>query len=121
MRLPTLILCSLIVIVINSEKAWSNTSLPYEFNSQVPVYTSSQPVETRYTRDSVTVSFATQDAFDRVMLFYTQELNNSGWEVSSSNTGKSLIATNNEIELTLTEKNDFNGFTIVLFYRGGRE
>ena len=66
------------------------SELPYEFGKLVPLYPSAQSIDVRYTRDSVTVQFATNDSYERVFDFYTKALKEAGWlilprQVSSDN------------------------------------
>lgn len=121
MRLPIAIWGVLIALAFNAGTAVCGTDLPHEFDSLVPAYDSARPVDTRYTRERVTVRFTTPDGFDRVAAFYEQTLKSAGWKVSLSDAGKKLIAVGERVHLTLTEAADSQGFVIDLYYPGGRE
>lgn len=121
MRFTTRIICVLIVITFSPGTVSANTDLPPEFGTLVPVFKSAQPVDTRYTRDSVTVSFTTKHTFNHVVNYYHQTLTDSGWRIMPSTNGQKLIAVNKGINLTLSEMTDTQGFKIFLHYPGGRE
>ena len=121
MRFTTRIMCVLIVMTFTPGGVSANTDLPPEFGTLVPVFKSAQPVDTRYTRNSVTVSFTTRQTFNHVVNYYRQTLTDSGWRIVPSTNGQKLIAAKKRINLTLSEKTDIQGFKIVLHYPGGRE
>ncbi len=121
MRFTTRIICVLIVMVFSPGAISANTGLPPEFGTMVPVFKSARPVDTRYTRDSVTVSFTTKKTFDHVVNYYHQTLTDAGWRIAPSTNGQKLIAAKKGVNLTLSEETDIQGFKILLHYPGGRE
>lgn len=121
MRSTTRVICVLIVMTLSQGAVSANTDLPHEFGTLVPVFKPAKPVDTRYTRNSVAVSFTTEKTFDLVVNYYHQALTDSGWRMTPSSNGQKLIAQKKGINLTLSEKNDIQGFKIFLHYPGGRE
>lgn len=122
-----------LILLIISFGPWpvqAKDGLPHEFGELVPLYPSAQPVETRYTRDSVTVQFATDDSHERVLGFYTEALGAAGWHILPAKSPGVFKAEKSEsgkddIYLTLTNasatQGHHAGFIIDLNYRGGRE
>ena len=108
----------------------AKSELPHEFGERVPLYPSAQPVETRYTRDSVSVRFATDDSYAQVSGFYAKALEEAGW-LSRPATSRGEIkaekvdAQENDIEFSIKEvsarEGHAAGFIIDLYYPGGRE
>jgi hypothetical protein len=108
----------------------SKIELPNDFEEQVPLYPSAQAVETRYTRDSVSVRFASDHNFERVSVFYTKALEETGWLILPVTTvgvieAEKGDAGKNDIELSIKEVASEEGhplsFIIDLYYPGGRE
>jgi hypothetical protein len=108
----------------------AKNALPHEFGDQVPLYPSAQAVETRYTRDSVWVRFATDDSYEQVSGFYAKTLEEAGWLILPATTVGVIKAEKvgpgkNGIELSLKEFTHKEGhpssFIIDLYYPGGRE
>ena len=106
------------------------SELPHEFGDSVPLYPSAQAVETRYTRDSVTVEFATNDSYERVSGFYAKALEKAGWRILPVKSigvikAEKLVPPKDDIELTITDASAIpghqSGFIIDLQYPGGRE
>ena len=106
------------------------SELPYEFGELVPLYPNAQPVDTRYTRDSVSVQFATNESYKRIIDFYAKVLEEAGWRIlPATSRGKfkaeKITSGMDEIHLTITEasadQGNTAGFTIDLNYPGGRE
>lgn len=108
----------------------ANSELPNDFAEQVPLYPSAQAVETRYTRDSVSVRFATDDSYELVSGFYAKALEDAGWLILPV-TAVGVIkaekgdAGKNDIELSIKEATSEeahpSSFIIDLYYPGGRE
>ncbi len=121
MRVTTRIICVLIVMTFSPGAVSANTDLPPEFGTLVPAFKSAKPVDTRYTRNSVAVSFTTEKTFDHVVNYYHQALTDSGWRIAPSSNGQKLIAAKKGVNLTLSEMTDIQGFKIFLHYPGGRE
>ena len=120
----------LLIIFLCPGPLLGQSELPHEFGEQVPLYPSAQPVDTRYTRDSVTVKFSTNDSYDRVFTFYRQALEEAGWQILPAKSlgvinAEKLESGHEDIHLTLTEtsamQGDHAGFIIDLNYPGGRE
>jgi len=104
--------------------------LPNEFGELVPLYPNAQPVDTRYTRDSVSVQFATNENYKRIVDFYANALEEAGWRVLPATSREKFKAEKitsgiGEINLTITKtpanQDNSAGFTIDLNYPGGRE
>lgn len=119
-----------LIIFLSPGALLGKSELPHEFGELVPLYPSAQAVETRYTRDSVTVQFSTTDSYDRVLGFYAQALEEAGWLILPVKSPEEINAEKsasgrNEINLTLTEASAMqghpSGFIIDLHYPGGRE
>jgi len=108
----------------------AKSELPNDFAEQVPLYPSAQPVDTRYTRDSVTVTFSSDDSYAQVSGFYVKALEEAGWRILPV-TAVGVIeaekggAGKNNIELSIKEVAPEAGhpsrFSIDLYYPGGRE
>jgi hypothetical protein len=69
----------LLIIFFCPGPVLAKSELPNDFAEQVPLYPSAQPVDTRYTRDSVTVTFSTDDGYEQVSGFYSKALEETGW------------------------------------------
>ena len=129
MQSRSFVVVILLIILLCPVPAPGKSELPHEFGEQVPLYPSAQAVETRYTRDSVTAHFTTDDSYDRVFDFYAEALDAAGWLIIPTKSPGRLTAEKSEpgkedIELTLTEasvQGRPSGFTIDLHYPGGRE
>ena len=121
MRQTAIALIVLAFMPIGPRAAMGTEQLPHEFGELVPLYAAAEPVDTRYSRDSVTVSFDVADPFARVVTFYERALRSAGWRVVSSDAHDGLVATREDVNLVLTENSGRRGFTIDLRYPGGRE
>ena len=108
----------------------AKSELPDEFGERVPLYPSAQAIETRYTRDSVWVRFATDDSYEQVSGFYAKVLEEAGWLLLPATAVGEIKAEkvdpgNNGIELSIKEVSAKEGhassFIIDLYYPGGRE
>ena len=106
------------------------SELPHEFEDLVPLYPSAQPVETRYTRDSVSVKFTSDDSYERVSGFYAKALEEAGWLILPATSmgeikAEKVDSSKNDIELSIKEASAMSGhpsgFIIDLYYPGGRE
>lgn len=106
------------------------SELPHEFGGLVPLYPSAQSIDTRYTRDSVTVKFSTTDSYERVFGFYAKALKEAGWLILPAKSlriikAEKLESGKDDINLTLTDasarQGHRSGFIIDLHYPGGRE
>ncbi len=104
--------------------------LPNEFGERVPLYPSARSVETQYTRDSISVKFATDDSYERVSGFYAKTLEEAGWLILPGTTVGVIKAEKkepgkNSIELSIREVSSMEGhpsaFMIDLYFPGGRE
>ena len=120
----------LLIIFLCPGPLAAQSELPHEFVKRVPLYPSAQAIETRYTRESVSVRFATDESFERVSSFYTKTLEEAGWLILPAATVGSIKAEKgdpgkNGIELSITEisvnEGHSSGFIIDLYYPGGRE
>ncbi|WDP92260.1 MAG: hypothetical protein HUN04_22065 [Desulfobacter sp.] len=112
---------AIIIAVLLAPPLWSAAELPPEFGSKIPVYDTAEPVDTRYTREGVTVQFSTKENFNAVRGFYAEHLQVTGWRVLERSAGKPLIAVNKKCRLTLKETPESPGFIIDLAYPEGRE
>ncbi len=108
----------------------AKSELPHEVGEQVPLYPSAQAIETRYTRDSVSVRFATDDSYERVCGFYAKALEEAGWLILPATTvgvikAEKVDPSKNGIELSIEEVPSKEGhpssFIIDLYFPGGRE
>ena len=120
----------LMIILFSPGPLPGKNELPHELGEEVPLYPSAQPVETRYTRDSVTVQFATNDSYKQVFDFYAEALSDAGWRILPATSRGIIKAEKSEsgkddIDLTITEASAMqghsSGFMIDLNYPGGRE
>lgn len=121
MRQTAIALIVLAFMPIGPWQARGADELPHEFGELVPLYAAAEPVDTRYTREGVTVRFVVADPFGRVAAFYERALRGAGWRVVPSDAHEGLAATREDIHLVLTRNGDRRGFTIDLRYPGGRE
>lgn len=108
-------------MILSPTTGHSESPLPREFDSLVPVFKPSRPVDTRYTRQSVSVRFTSPEAYEQVLGFYTKALKKSGWKIAISDSGEKFVATKGRVILNLMEKDDIGGFAIILRYPKGRE
>jgi len=108
----------------------AKSELPHEFGKRVPLYPPAQAVETRYTRDSVSVRFATDDSYELVSVFYEKALKEAGWLILPVTTfgvikAEKVDPDKTDIELSIKEVSSKEGypssFIIELYYPGGRE
>jgi hypothetical protein len=130
MHARSFVVIMILVIFSVPRPLLAKDELPHEFGELVPLYPSAQPVETRYTRDSVTVQFIADDSYERVVGFYAEALEEAGWRILPA-TSRGVInaeksaSGKDDIELTITEASAMQGhsagFTIDLHYPGGRE
>jgi hypothetical protein len=120
----------LLIIFFCPGPVLAKSELPNDFAEQVPLYPSAQPVDTRYTRDSVTVTFSTDDGYEQVSGFYSKALEETGWLILPVTTvgvieGEKGDPGKNDIELSIKEVAAEEGypsrFSINLYYPGGRE
>lgn len=108
----------------------ASSVLPNEFGELVPLYPSMQAVETRYTRESVSVRFSTDDSYEKVADFYTKALEKDGWrifQVEEFGVVKAEKVDQGKDGITFSIKKVFqkadhpSNFIINLYYPGGRE
>lgn len=120
----------LLIIFCCPDPLLAKNELPHEFGKQVPLYPSAQPVESRYTRDSVSVRFSTDDSYEQVSGFYENALEEAGWLILPVTTGGVIKAEKvdrgkDDIELSIkavsAKEGHASGFIIDLYYPGGRE
>ena len=130
MHIRSLFVVILLISFFGPGLVLGKSELPHEFGELVPVYPSAQSIEIRYTRDSVTVQFATNDSYERVFGFYTKALKEAGWLILPDESLKIIKAEKlksgkDDVNLTLTDasarQGHRSGFIIELHYRGGRE
>lgn len=104
--------------------------LPNEFGELVPLYSSMQVVETRYTRESILVQFSSDDSYDKVYDYYLEALKNEDWrilQVEEVGVIKAEKVAQGKNNITLSIKKVFSkvgqpsSFIIDLYYPGGRE
>jgi hypothetical protein len=120
----------LLIFFFSPVPVLGKSELPHEFGERVPLYPSAQAVETRYTRDSVRVRFATGDSFERVSGFYENALEEAGWLILPATSigvikAEKIESGKDDIELSIKEASAMSGhpsgFIIDLYYPGGRE
>ena len=129
MTFKHLIVLSLLLITFLPLKVQGKTDLPHEFGDLVPLYPGAQVMETRYTRDSVTVVFASADGYGQVADYYSQTLQEKGWRIhpaTKTHAGtEQLQSTKGNVHLILSDRpetrDSIPGFVIQLKYPGGRE
>lgn len=104
--------------------------LPSEFGELVPIYPSAQAVETRYTRESMSVRFTTDDSYEQVSGFYVKTLEEAGWRILPVATvgiikAEKVYQGKGGNKLSVKEVSSRKGypssFIIDLYYPGGRE
>lgn len=130
MHIRSLLVVILLIYFLGPGPVPGKSELPHEFGELVPLYPSAQSIEIRYTRDSVTVQFATNDNYERVFGFYTKALKEAGWLILPGKSPREIKAEKlesgkDDITLTLTDASERqghrSGFIIDLRYSGGRE
>lgn len=104
--------------------------LPNEFEKLVPLYPSAQAVETRYTRESMSVKFATDDSYERVSRFYIKALEEAGWlilpvvtagVINAKKSGQGKGGNSLSIKEAPSMAGHPSNFIIDLYFPGGRE
>ena len=92
MHVRSFFVALMLIVFLYPGSAPGKNELPGEFGEVVPLFPEAQPVATRYTRDSVSVQFVTDDSYERVFDFYAKLLEDAGWHILPATSSGKLKA-----------------------------